>query len=150
MKRNIIKVCVILMALCGFVTFFVAIAACESNAITVGQCVLRGFCSLLMIFCAILSAVIDVLISDNKELIKENKMFETKNLALLNRLPVDNEEREYKNHIHTPVSEKEYDILPCNTSECLHNDNGYCVNEEVKFNDENVCISAIFERGNKA
>ena len=56
------------------------------------------------------------------------------------------EEREYKNYVHTPIHEKEYDILPCNTSKCLHNDNGYCVNEDVKFNDENVCISAIFER----
>ena len=149
MKRYIVKVCAILMALCGFVTFFISIAACESGAITVGECMLRGFYALIMIFNAIFAAFIDALISDNKELIEENALLETKNIALLNRLPkVDNEEeREYKNYIHTPIHEREYDILPCNTSECLHNDNGYCVNEEVEFNDENVCISHRLKGG---
>ena len=146
--KTSVKVCAILLALTGFITFFISIAACESGAITAGQCMWRGVCSLLMIFCAILEGFIGILMNDNEELIEENKVLETKNIALLNRLPkVDNEEeRDYKNYIHTPIHEKEYDILPCNTSECLHNDNGYCVNEDVKFNDENMCISAMFER----
>ena len=148
--KTSVKVCAILMALTGFITFFISIAACESGAITAGQCMWRGVCSLLMIFCAILEGLIGILMNDNEELIEENKVLETKNIALLNRLPkIDNEERVYKNYVHTPVSEKEYDILPCNTPECLHNDNGICINKNVKFNDENMCISAIFERESK-